>query len=184
MGKRLSWLWTILGLLVLLSLGVAAYGFWTTAPLESEAALCRNVKQVYGWDVTQVHAFQEDQGAAALLAAATPEEDPQSPQTVMFLFERSWLPGRWRVSGCGWGTSPLGSYQYFDQGKGIIVVYGDNREVGADSYLFSLGNTLYGQRSLGDYVLGVHVIPHTESGSLITWYDEKGNEINIGGDIS
>lgn len=181
MGKRSSWLWALLGGLVLLSLGIVAYGFWTTAPVQDEEALCRHAEQVYGWDIAQVHAYQEDQGVAALLASAT-QEDSQSPQTVVFLFEQSWLPGRCHVTGWGSGSSPLGSYRYSDPAKAIFAVYGDNREVGADSYCFSVGNYLHGQSGLGDYVLGLHVIPQGETGSVVTWWDENGNEIKIGGD--
>ena len=102
---------------------------------------------------------------AALLTTAT-EEGAQSPQTVMFLLEQSWLSGRYHVTGSATGTSPQGDYRYSDLERTITVVYGDNRKANAAAYCFAIGDRLYGQKDLGDYVLGLFV---TGPSTAVQW---------------
>ena len=181
MKGKLRWL-VVLACVVVLSFGgVISWEYLHTAPLEDEEALSRCVQRTYGWEVGQIHTFQEDQEVAALLTTAT-EEGAQSPQTVMFLLEQSWLSGRYRVTGSATGTSPQGDYRYSDLERTITVVYGDNRKAKAAAYCFTIGNKLYGQKDLGDYVLGLFVTdPSTESVGAVHWYDGEKNEISLEG---
>lgn len=177
MKKPMRWLAVVLSAAVLACAGAGAWELLRTAPLDDQAALCRSVKQAYGWEVSQIHAAQEDQGVAALLTTAA-EEGDQSSQTVMFLLERSWLPGRYRVTGSATGTANWGDYRYSDPRRAITVVYGDNREMQAGSYRFAVDGCFYGQEDLGDYVLGLYVTgPATDVGA-VQWYDAQGNEID------
>ena len=62
------------------------------------------------------------------------------------------------------------------------MVYGDNRKAKAAAYCFTIGNKLYGQKDLGDYVLGLFVTdPSTESVGAVHWYDGEKNEISLEG---
>lgn len=177
MKGKLCWL-VVLACVVVLSFGgVISWEYLHTAPLEDEEALSRCVQRTYGWEVGQIHTFQEDQEVAALLTTAT-EEGAQSPQTVMFLLEESWLPGRYKVTGSATGTSPLGNYQFTDPRRSITVVYGDNRETKAEAYCFAIGDSLYGQKDLGDYVLGLYVTGPTTETCFVQWYDANGNEMS------
>ena len=181
MKGKLCWLVVLACVAVLAVGGVISWEYLHTAPLEDEEALSRCVQGTYGWKVDEIHALQEDQGVAALLTTAT-EEGAQSPQTVMFLLEQSWLSGRYRVTGSATGTSPQGDYRYSDLEWTITVVYGDNRKAKAAAYCFTIGNKLYGQKDLGDYVLGLFVTdPSTESVGAVHWYDGEKNEISLEG---
>lgn len=181
MKGKLHWLVVLACVVVLAFGGVISWEYLHTAPLADERALSRCIQRTYGCEVDQIHAFQEDQGVAALLTTAT-EEGAQSPQTVMFLLEQSWLSGRYRVTGSATGTSPQGDYRYSDLERTITVVYGDNRKAKAAAYCFTIGNKLYGQKDLGDYVLGLFVTdPSTESVGAVHWYDGEKNEISLEG---
>lgn len=181
MKGKLHWLVVLACVVVLAFGGVISWEYLHTAPLADERALSRCIQRTYGCEVDQIHAFQEDQGVAALLTTAT-EEGAQSPQTVMFLLEQSWLSGRYHVTGSATGTSPQGDYRYSDLERTITVVYGDNRKANAAAYCFAIGDRLYGQKDLGDYVLGLFVTgPSTENVSAVQWYNAAGNEMSLGG---
>lgn len=96
----------------------------------------------------------------------------------MMVFEKNLL-NLYQKSGGSCSSSEISTYNFNQSGSwSLIIVYGDNREVGAYSYEFVNNENKYGNKDLGEYILDIYVIENTKYASSDGYlFDKDGKKI-------
>mgnify|MGYP000789298174 len=73
------------------------------------------------------------------------------------------MTGRYSCWGTASTLSTVGTYQSVDSHNRIVVVYGNNSDICATSYMISNGDDTFMKNGLQDYILDIYIIQSDDS---------------------
>lgn len=81
----------------------------------------------------------------------------------MIILKKNWMTGRYSCWGTASTLSTVGTYQSVDSHNRIVVVYGNNSDICATSYMISNGDDTFMKNGLQDYILDIYIIQSDDS---------------------
>lgn len=81
----------------------------------------------------------------------------------LIILKKNWMTGRYSCWGTASTLSTVGTYQSVDSHNRIVVVYGNNSDICATSYMISNGDDTFMKNGLQDYILDIYIIQSDDS---------------------
>lgn len=81
----------------------------------------------------------------------------------LIILKKNWMTGRYSCWGTASTLSTVGTYQSVDSHNRIVVVYGNNSDICATSYMISNRDDTFMKNGLQDYILDIYIIQSDDS---------------------
>ena len=103
-------------------------------------------------------------GAINVTTTGSSENIPLATEyNKLIILKKNWMTGRYSCWGTASTLSTVGTYQSVDSHNRIVVVYGNNSDICATSYMISNGDDTFMKNGLQDYILDIYIIQSDDS---------------------